>query len=970
MASLVPLKAVRLAVDQTSCCQGFQISLLKAHVDLLEAKPGDALILCGALDEGFRLFTTRIAHGALCSSTLVHADLAAAVVAGSAPLVVSKLRASTSGLKDSEFVVGLVPSSTVRTATGLSVRVSPAEERQGAFDVNSELPVALLLAQLPFLLDGVYVSQMCTLPLEIAGRRYSVNVVRATPAGALILRVASEYTRFTVDDGTALATRLSASPAASPSMASLSRWKQPLRSPSGVGATPATPGGDSIRAPVTPLAPWKTPLKSAPVPEVAPAVTPSPLVRSSFVSDNANNRRDSAAGTPMGSNSEPAIPVEDPPVTPVPLPSDLRVAGLDSAYASLHELVILPFTPRGRDLLAALRLTPPAGVLLHGPPGCGKTHLVRAIAAAARAEVPGLRVRLFSVGGPEVLSPVIGEPERRLRELFDSAHAHASGDGEGAGKDVRNTRDAPISTLGRPSPTPTPAPGLSIIFLDEVDALCPKRLNPSGRVGGPGGTAGAGAGAGSAVSTRVTTQLLTLMDGARKRGSPPGDGRSSPNNGNNGDSGDFSRPASPAPYAGRVVVIAATNRPDALDPALRRPGRLEREVRIHPPDASARSAILALHAGSLPLDSEARGALPSLAEGAVGYVGADLAAVCREAANRAVERALTCELPETQLSDESLGLPPTVAAGGNASSPPQLEPRQPCVTLADLHASFRHVGASCLRGMTVFATTTRWEDIGGMGSAIARLREAVELPLQHAQLYRRMGLAVPRGILLHGPPGNAKTTLVRALATSIRASFLSLSGADVYSPYVGEAEATLRAAFATARSALPCVLFLDEVDALVGSRGIGGSGGSGGGHDVSTGILATLLTEMDGVAGAEGILVVAATNRPHALDPALLRPGRLELHIHVPLPDEAGRVEILGVHTRAVPLAPDVDLRALAAATGGFSGAELEGLCREAAMAGLRGDLACAAVTPAHVDAALRALGGSQSRGKRPAHRV
>jgi SpoVK/Ycf46/Vps4 family AAA+-type ATPase len=273
------------------------------------------------------------------------------------------------------------------------------------------------------------------------------------------------------------------------------------------------------------------------------------------------------------------------------------------------------------------------------------------------------------------------------------------------------------------------------------------------------------------------------------------------------------------------------------------------------------------------------------------------------------------------------------------------------------------VGASALRGDGTNPDATSsaisggigWERVGGMAAVVQRLREAAEYPLTRAEEYKRFGLAPPRGILLYGPPGCSKTTLVRALAGAVSASFFALSGAEVFSPWVGDAESCVRKVFARARAASPSILFLDEVDAMVGSRGIGGAGGQG----TSVGVLATLLTEMDGVAAAGGVLVVAATNRKEVLDPALLRPGRLEVHIHVPLPDAKGREEILAVHTAKAELADDVDLAALAsdASTGGWSGAALEGLAREAAMEALREDIHGARqVCGRHFEAALRAI--------------
>ena len=420
---------------------------------------------------------------------------------------------------------------------------------------------------------------------------------------------------------------------------------------------------------------------------------------------------------------------------------------------------------------------------------------------------------------------------------------------------------------------------MCVVFFDEVDVLCPKRDGVLKR---------------TAVQARVVAQLLTLLDGATG-GRREGDGH--------------------------VVVLAATNHPHSIDPALRRPGRLDKEVRIDPPNPHARLAILKLYCSRLRTDDSAVAHLPALAKQCVGFVGADLAALCREAALAAMPAA---------------------------------------VTRAHLQAAFHGIGVpSALRGLTTTATRTSWADIGGYDAVKMKLQQAVEWPLAHPEAFTRLGLQPPRGVLLHGPPGCSKSTLVRACASATGAAFLALSGADVYSPYVGDAEKALRDAFRKARAMPPAIVFLDEVDAMVGKRGIGAAAAAGGG-DTSTGVLATLLTEMDGVEWAPGVLVVAATNRLDALDPALLRPGRFELRLEVPLPDAASRLAILRVHTRFMAVGPDVDLGAVAAAADGFSGAQLEAVCREAAMAALRADIAAAAVRQDQLLHAVHVVAGER----------
>ena len=452
-----------------------------------------------------------------------------------------------------------------------------------------------------------------------------------------------------------------------------------------------------------------------------------------------------------------------------------------------------------------------------------------------------------------------------------------------------------------------------VILLDEIDAMCPARGVDAGLSG-----------------SRVVAQLLTLMDdgGAAEGGSE------SPN---------------PKP-----AVIATTNRPNALDPALRRPGRFDVEVEISLPSAKQRLAILRLHARALPLADDVD--LEVVAGNAKGYSGADLAALCREAAMASIRD----------------------AAGSAATSSANVKTHSlsaPVVAARHFSAAAGRVGASVTRGAAIEPSATTWDDVGGLDDVKKRLKQAVEWPLRHAAAFRRLGLAPPRGVLLHGPPGCAKTTLARAAATASGATVIALSAADVFSKYVGEGERALRDAFARARRAAPAILLLDEIDGMVGNRGeaaaASGSGGASGngnaGNDVAARVLSALLVEMDGleVGGGDGggdgdaaagnVLVVATTNRPAALDAALTRPGRLDMVLYVPPPDAQGREAALRVHARGVPLAPDVDLRAVARRAERFTGAELRGVIREAALAALRQDMGASAVAAAHVDAALAA---------------
>ncbi|OBZ71344.1 ATPase family gene 2 protein [Grifola frondosa] len=400
-----------------------------------------------------------------------------------------------------------------------------------------------------------------------------------------------------------------------------------------------------------------------------------------------------------------------------------------------------------------------------------------------------------------------------------------------------------------------------IVVLDEVDALCPRRED------GPGGE----------VEKRVVAQLLTIMDGMADEG---------------GDTAE-----------GRVVVVATTNRPNAIDPALRRPGRFDREIEIGIPDAEARLSILSVLLSKTP-HSISEEDLRAIAARAHGYVGADLSAVIREAGTLAIKRFLSSQPPSPSTS----------------ASIPQL-------ILPDLLDALPTVRPSALRALFLDTVPVRYSDIGGQASTIAKLRECVEWPLCHPDAFARLGVRPPKGVLLYGPPGCSKTLLVRACATESGVNFLAVKGPELLNKFVGESEKAVREIFSKARAASPSIIFFDEIDALATSRSASDS--SGGAHE---GVLTSLLNEMDGVQELVGVTIVAATNRPDVIDSALMRPGRLDRMLYVGPPDQQGREDILRIRTRKMSVEPGLDLEQIAQMTEGCSGAEIAALCQEAAL--------------------------------------
>ncbi|KAF9338172.1 hypothetical protein BG006_009547 [Podila minutissima] len=501
--------------------------------------------------------------------------------------------------------------------------------------------------------------------------------------------------------------------------------------------------------------------------------------------------------------------------------------GLEGPIKALLEVVSYPLL--FPEHIQQLNIECPKGILLHGPPGVGKTLLVSTVAHICKAT-------MITIYGPEIFGPYVGESEEKLRHKFDQASKIATADSK-----------KPV-----------------IVFIDELDALTPHRNNAQ------------------AHESRVVAQLLTLMDGVASRG--------------------------------RVVVVAATNRPNSIDPALRRPGRFDREIRMEVPREADRAKIINGLIKDMPhtLSSENLGMLARMTN---GFVGADLEALCRESALKAVHRNVASLME------------------GNPGS---VSPTEVKVTMADFKKAFSMNAPSLQRGYGVVVEPVRWTDIGGLESVKTQLRQAVEWPVLHKDTFARLGLKAPRGILLYGPPGCSKTTLVKAIATNSGASFLSVNGAALYSSFVGDSEKTIRETFHQARLSAPSIIFFDEIDTIVGKRNFSAGGSGSGGDSVQERVLSTMLNEMDGVENAAGVLIVAATNRVDLIDKALLRPGRFDRVVYVPPPDVEARRQILDIYTRDIPLSEDVDLDSIAQTTNMYTGADLQNVCREAALIALR----------------------------------
>ena len=556
------------------------------------------------------------------------------------------------------------------------------------------------------------------------------------------------------------------------------------------------------------------------------------------------------------------------------------IGGLGDEIMRVREMIEMPM--KHPELFAHLNIEPPKGVILYGPPGTGKTLIAKAVANESGAS-------FHYIAGPEIVGKFYGESEERLRKIFEEA-----------------TQDAP-----------------SVIFIDEIDSIAPKRENVTGEV-----------------ERRVVAQLLTLLDGMEERG--------------------------------QVVVIGATNRVDAIDPALRRPGRFDREIHIGVPDTKDRYEILQIHTRGMPIEkddetevtepqveaeiedaAEIEGEtefeigidesamerekkektdlyLKSLAERTQGFVGADLLALVQEAAMRCLRE----NLPDLDLEIDTI-------------PPERLE--KIIVTKKNFEDALLEAEPSALREIFVEIPSVGWDDVGGLDEAKHSIIEAVEWPIKNPEKFVKMGIKAPKGILLYGPPGTGKTLVAQAVAKESNANFISVKGPEMFSKWLGESEKAIRETFKKARQVSPCVIFFDEIDSIAAMQGMESTDSR-----TSERVLNQLLAEMDGLEALKDVVIIAATNRPNLLDPAILRPGRFDRLVYVGAPDRKGRLKIFKIHTQNTPLAEDVDLDNLASITEGYVGADVEAVCREAVMFALRENFDIQAIEMRHFREALK----------------
>ncbi|MDD3248275.1 MAG: CDC48 family AAA ATPase [Methanosarcina sp.] len=561
------------------------------------------------------------------------------------------------------------------------------------------------------------------------------------------------------------------------------------------------------------------------------------------------------------------------------------IGGLGQEIMRVREIIEMPM--KHPELFAHLNIEPPKGVILYGPPGTGKTLIAKAVANESGAS-------FHYIAGPEIVGKFYGESEERLRKIFEDA-----------------TQDAP-----------------SVIFIDEIDSIAPKRENVTGEV-----------------ERRVVAQLLTLLDGMEERG--------------------------------QVVVIGATNRVDAIDPALRRPGRFDREIHIGVPDTKDRYEILQIHTRGMPIEKdeetriteheaeveieagtgieaeieagtgieaeieideaaieqekkeEPNPYLMYLAERTQGFVGADLLALVQEAAMRCLRESL----PDLDLEKETI-------------PPERLE--KIVVTKKNFEDALMEAEPSALREIFVEMPSVSWEDVGGLDEAKHSIVEAVEWPIKNPEKFIQMGIKAPKGILLYGPPGTGKTLIAQAVAKESNANFISVKGPEMFSKWLGESEKAIRETFKKARQVAPCVVFFDEIDSIAAMQ----SGDTD--NRTSERVLNQLLTEMDGLETLKDVVIIAATNRPNLLDPAIIRSGRFDRLVYIGAPDPKGRIKIFKIHTKNTPLAEDVNLENLASITEGYVGSDIEAICREAVMIALRENFDTEKIEMRHFKEALK----------------
>jgi len=495
------------------------------------------------------------------------------------------------------------------------------------------------------------------------------------------------------------------------------------------------------------------------------------------------------------------------------------IGGLGDQVKRIREMIELPL--RFPQIFARLGIDPPKGVLLHGPPGCGKTLIAKVIANETDAY-------FLHLSGPEIMHKFYGESEAHLRSVFEEAKKNAP----------------------------------SILFLDELDAIAPKREELGGE---------------KQVERRVVATLLAEMDGLENRG--------------------------------ELIVIGATNLPNILDPALRRPGRFDREIVIPIPDKNGRREILTIHTRGMPLAEVVD--LDRLAFLTHGFVGADLAALAREAAMYAIRRLM----PKIDFEREVIPQEALLALK---------------VTMDDFLNALREIEPSAIREVFTEIPEIGFSEIGGLDDIKKILSETVKDPLYHPEVYAKANTKPAKGILLTGEPGSGKTLLAKAIAKEAEVNFIAVSGPELLSKYIGESERGVREVFKKARQAAPCILFFDEIEALVPKRG------KMMGDQVTERVVSQFLTEMDGIEELKGVMVLASTNRPDLIDPALLRPGRFDFVLKLLKPDLKAREEIFKIHTKGKPLGKDVSLNSLAKETDAMSGAEIASICQKASLLAIR----------------------------------